>query len=266
MKALRMAVLLGALTIIYCSFAGQVLAEEISVVGTGSGAIIVEKLGAAFSEANPGVTVSVPPSIGSGGGIKAVGMDQAPIGRTARGIKDKEKEFGLTYTPVLKLPIVFFTNKNVGIQTLSTQQICDIYSGKITNWKEVGGQDAPIRVIRREDGDSSLDVLLKVFPGFKDITITAKSKTTLSDPETCEMVLAKENTIAFGPYANVTGLDVAVITIDNRDPTDPSYPYVASLGLVYKEKNKTGNIGKFIEFSTSPAAQEIIQKAGGLSL
>ena len=266
MKTLRTAVLVGALAIVSMAMGTQAVAEEVTVVGTGSGAIIIEKLGAAFAQGNPGVTVGVPPSIGSGGGVKTVGTDQAVIGRIARELKANEKEYGLTYTPILKLPIVFFANKGVGVKGLTAQQACDIYSGKITNWKEVGGPDADIRVIRREDGDSSLDVLVKSFPGFKDITITSKCKTTLSDPETCEMVQAKEYTIAFGTYANAKEVDVTILAVDGKSPTDPSYPYAGTLALVYKETNKTGNVGKFIEFVTSTPARDIIQKAGGFSL
>ena len=69
------------------------------------------------------------------------------------------------------------------------QQILDIYSGKITNWKEVGGDDARLRVVTREEGDSSRGILVEFFPGFKDITVTSKAKTTFSDPETQETVL-----------------------------------------------------------------------------
>ena len=128
------------------------MAEEITIVGTGSGAEILMNIGKAFTKANPGVTVAIPKSIGSGGAIKAAGTDEAKIGRVARGIKEKEKSYGLTYLPVAKLPIVIMTHKGVGVKSLTPQQICDIYSGKIANWKEVGGKEGNIRVIRREDG------------------------------------------------------------------------------------------------------------------
>ena len=267
MKAFRITISLTAIALLVFSLARQVSAEEISVVGTGSGAKIIEMLGDSFTKSNPDCKVLVPPSIGSGGGIKAVGTDQALIARIARELKESEKEYGITYTPILKLPIVFFVNKSVGIQNLSPQQACDIYSGKITNWKDVGGPDADIRVIRREDGDSSLEVLQKKLPGFKDITLTQKSKTTLSDPETCEMVQAKENTIAFGTYANTKGMDLTVLKIDGKDPSDvSSYPYFGILALIYKEKNKTGNVGKLIDFATSPEAKDVILNAGGFPL
>lgn len=96
------------------------MAEVITIVGTGSGSTILKATGAAFSQANPGNSVEVPKSIGSGGGVKAVGSDKAAIGRVARGIKDKEKHYGLTYLPFAKMPIVFMVNKSVGVKSLST--------------------------------------------------------------------------------------------------------------------------------------------------
>jgi len=184
----------------------------------------------------------------------------------ARGIKENEKPYGLTYLPVAKMPIVVMTHKGVGIKNLTPQQVCDIYSGKIANWKEVGGKEGNIRVIRREDGDSSLDVLQKSLPGFKAITITAKSKTTLSDPETIELAEKTPGTICFGTYPNAKVADVTALTIGGKSAASVDYPYVGELALVFKEKSKTGNIAKFVEFITSPAAHDTIKAAGGLTL
>jgi phosphate transport system substrate-binding protein len=242
------------------------IAEEITIVGTGSGAEIIAGLGKAFTKTNPGVTIAVPKSIGSGGGIKEVGTDKAPIGRVGRGIKENEKSYGLTYLPIAKLPVVIMTHKGVGVKNLTPQQICDIYSGKITNWKEVGGKEGNIRVVRREDGDSSLEVLQKSLPGFKAITITTKSKTTLSDPETIELVEKTTGTISFGTYANTKVADVTTVTIGGKSAAAADYPYVGDLALVFKGKTKAGNIAKFLEFATSSAAHDAIKGAGGLTL
>ena len=259
-------VMLFAVVLVAVLFSIPAMAEEIQIVGTGSGAEILENLGKAFTKTNPSVTVSIPKSIGSGGAIKAAGTDAAKIGRVGRGIKANEKSYGLTYLPVAKMPIVIMTHKGVGVKNLTTQQICDIYSGKITNWKEVGGKEAAIRVIRREDGDSSLDVLLKTLPGFKEIAITAKSKTTLSDPETIEITEKTSGTISFGTYPNAKVADVTVVTIGGKSAGSADYTYVGELALVFKEKNKTGNIAKFLEFTTSAAAHDTIKGAGGLTL
>ena len=245
-------------------FSSSVMAEEITIVGTGDGVAILKAIGEAFTQKNSGVTIIVPKSIGSGGGIKSVGKDLYKIGRVARGIKDKEKHFGLKYVPYAKVPTVFFVNKSVGVKNLSTKQVCDIYSGKITNWKDVGGKEARIRVVRREDGDSSLKVLTKSFPGFKDITITSKSKTAFKTPDMISTIVDKKDTIGFGPNDVAKKANVDVLTIDGKKPTEAGYPSAGTLGLIFKEKNHIGNIKKFVEFATSTAAHDAITGAGGM--
>jgi len=243
---------------------GTVMAEEITIVGTGSGMALLQTVGNEFAKTHPDVKIIVPDSIGSSGGIKTVGTDQAAVGRIGRKLKETEAHYGLSYIPFVRLPIVFFVNKNVGIKDITPQQACDIYSGKITNWKEVGGKDARIKVVRREDGDSSLLVLQESLPGFKDIVITDKSKTTLTDQETLEFVSSKEDAIAFGTYAEAKRYPVDVTTLGGKKPDDTDYPYTGSLALIVKEKNNTGNIKAFADFLISPEAHAIIREAGGL--
>jgi len=158
--------------------------EELTIVGTGSGTAILNAVGEAFHRQYPNIRVNIPKSIGSGGAIKAVGRDEYFLGRVAKPIKEKEQPYGLTYVLYAKLPIVFYVNNSVTVTNLSTQQILDIYSGSITNWEDVGGRNAKIRVVMREETDSSLAVLLELFSGFKDMTVTSKSKTMFNDQET----------------------------------------------------------------------------------
>ncbi len=245
-------------------FSSIAFAEEITIVGTGSGMSILEAIGKEFTRQNPDIKIHVPKSIGSGGGIKSVGNDLNKIGRVARGIKEKEKHYGLTQVPIVKMPIVFFINKNIGVKDLSARQICDIYSAKITNWKDVGGKDSRIKVIRREDGDSSLKVLQGSFPGFKDITITDKSKTTYSDQETLESVEKIGSSISFGTFGNARGYNVDILKIDGKAPDKADYPYNGILSLIYKEQNNKGNIRKFVMFAQSDKAHSAIKDAGGM--
>ncbi|MCB1849411.1 MAG: substrate-binding domain-containing protein [Gammaproteobacteria bacterium] len=239
-------------------------AEEIEIVGTGDGVTVLDALGSAFCAKHPGNEVKVPKSIGSGGGIKAVGKDEQKIGRVARGIKEKEKHFGLSYAPFAKVPVVFFTHREVGVQNITGQQALDIYSGKISNWSAVGGPDLTIRVVRREDGDSSLSVLRETFPGFKELELTEKSKTVYSTPESIQLVESKSGAVGFGPYDVARSADVTVLKVDGMDPTDTTYPSATTLGLVYKEQNKTGVLGDFISFATSSDAHATIAATGGV--
>ena len=173
-------IIIGLVLVLLCS--SSVSAEEITIVGTGSGPPILKAIAREFMLQYPEVKIHVPRSIGSGGGIKAVGNDEFKLARVARKIKENEKRYGLTYIPVAKMPIVFYANSNVMVRNLSTAQILKIFRGDIFNWQQVGGQDARIRVVRRQDGDSSLSVLQKLFPGFQDIEFTPAAKTTYSDP------------------------------------------------------------------------------------
>jgi len=246
------------------AFAPAAAAEEITIVGTGDGTVILKSIGDAFKLQNPDVEVNIPKSIGSGGGVKAVGSDKYLLGRVARNIKDKEKHFGLSYVPYAKIPVSIIVNESVNVDGLTSRQVVDIFSGKITNWSEVGGKDAKIRVVRREDGDSSLKVLKKSFPGFKDITITESAKTATSTPENFEIIEKKPYTIGFGPNDVAVHSSVKCLKIDGKGPMDSEYPSIGTMGLIFKDANRRGYIDGFINFSTSEAAHNAIRSAGGL--
>lgn len=263
---MRKKTLILALTILlpFYASAGPAAAKTMTIVGTGDGMSILKSIGTAFTQDNPDVVISVPSSIGSGGGVKAVGADKYAVGRVAREIKDKEKHFGLSYLPVAKIPVVFFVNKSAGVSDLTAQQIGDIYSGKITNWSEVGGNDGKIRVVRRGDGDSSLKVLRNTFPGFKDVVITKRSKETLTTQENVETVELKAGTIGFGPYADALSANVRILAVGGVSATDAGYPSTGVLALIFKEPSNTGDVAKFLAFASSAAAHEAITSANGL--
>jgi phosphate transport system substrate-binding protein len=240
---------------------------EIAIVGTGAGASVLEKVTQAFMAKNPGVFLTVPPSIGSGGGVKAVGNDENVIGRLSRPLKDTEKGYGLTYLGYAKLPIIFYVNSSSGVSSLTSGQVVDIYSGKVKNWREVGGPDARIRVIRREDGDSSLEALQKTVPGFKNIELTKQSKTTYSDPETLDACAETPGTIAFGAYPDLKGrTELTPLALDGKKASSADYPFVGELGLIYKEENNTGKVATFIEYVASGAANDVLSAAGAIPI
>ncbi len=83
-------------------------AEDLSIVGTGDGIDILRALGNAFMEGNKSIWIDIPPSIGSGGGIAAVGTDKAVLGRVARILSDAEASAGIQYEPFARLPSALF--------------------------------------------------------------------------------------------------------------------------------------------------------------
>ena len=135
------------------SLAPGALAEELTIVGTGDGMPVFQALGSAFSSENPDTKIIVPQSIHSSDGIREVGIGNAVLGRIARPLKGDEKELGIRVIPVFRQPAVFYAHRSVKVKNLSTDQLAKIFSGEVTNWGAVGGQNLRIRVVRREEVD-----------------------------------------------------------------------------------------------------------------
>lgn len=241
-------------------------AEELEIVGTGDGVKVLKALGAAYGIGHPGVKVSIPESIGSDGGIKMVGQGERILGRVARTIKEEEKSYNLHYVAYAKVPVVFFTHLANPVENLTSRQACDIYSGKISNWKEVGGKDAPITVVRRENDDSSLKILRKSLPGFANLSITNRSSLAETTAAAFTQVEMNPLAIGFGPLDVAKNSRVRTLSLDRRLPTFPDYPTVNTLGFVFKKEKYDGTIKNFVEYTTSAIAAPVITAAGGLPL
>ncbi len=242
------------------------LADDIVIPGTGDGVAILKALGASFTKKNPDVTVTIPDSIGSSGGIKAAGTGEAVLARVARDIKTKEQGYGLTQTPFARIPAVFFVNRSVSIDLLTGGQVAAIYSGQIKNWKDVGGPDAPIVVVAREETDSTLAVLRECLPHFADLKFASTALVETKSPLMLERVEKTEHAIGFGPYDLASKSNVKVLALDGRSALMADYPCVTTLSFVYKQEALTGANAAFVQFATSSAAALPIRVAGGLPL
>ena len=239
-------------------------AADLSVVGTGDGIDLLRALGAAYTADHPETNVIVPPSIGSGGGIAAVGSNKEVLARAARPLSDSEKEAGLIATPVFRLPSAFFVHRSAGVTSLTSAQLADVYSGKITNWKNVGGQDVRIKVVRREDADSTLQVLRQSMPGWKNLAITEKSKTAVTTQDCIDTVKEVPGTIGFGPFTKALEMELSVLKIDGHHPTDRSYPSAVTLTFVHKDATLTPEAKQFIAYAKTGKAKTVLTSMGGV--
>ncbi len=244
---------------IFAGYAAIAQENEITVAGSGSNEGIVKELAAAFIKSNPGSVVNVPASIGTDGGINGCVEGKFVLGRIGRPLKDAEKKLGITELLFCKMPIVIIVNQKVTVKNLTAAQICDIYAGKITNWKEVGGNDKKIYLLSRNPGESSLNELQKNLPGFKEITISDKAIIVQKDPEMIEKAEQKDGTIGFGASANMKGRKVNIITIDKIAMASDQYRLFTIVGLVYKEE-LSGLAKKFVDFIYSARGTEIIKQ------
>ena len=183
------------------------------------------------------------------------------------------KGIELVYTPIGKEGFVFFVNEENPIDNLTTQQIKDIYSGKITNWKEVGGKNEKIIAFQRPERSGSQSMMVH-FMG----------DTPLKEPLTYEMEYAMLGIIEeVAEYHNEDGAigysfryyfdgmtqveGAKMISVDGVYPTNASiasgeYPIVTSLYCITVKGNQNENVQKVIDFMLSEEGQMIIEKTG----
>ena len=235
----------------------------VSTDGSTSMEKVIGALGEDFMAKNEGMTFSYNPT-GSGSGISAVSNGTCDIGLSSRHLKDEEKGQGLEETVLAIDGIAVIVNKGNAISDLTLEQISDIYTGKITNWSEVGGADGEIVVIGREAGSGTRD-------GFESITKTEDACVLRQELTSTGDVIAtvKSNENAIG-YASLASVDDAVtlVSVGGVTPTketilDGSYAIQRPFVLVTKKDKKLSDAAKaFYDYALSDEANSIIEGAG----
>ncbi|MDH3236386.1 MAG: substrate-binding domain-containing protein [Alphaproteobacteria bacterium] len=239
-------------------------ADQYRVVGTGDGMDVLTALSSAYMADNPGSIVVIPPSIGSGGGIAAVGTEKEVLGRIARPLSPTERQLGLVETPVFRLSSAIYVHPSVGITGLTSGQLRDIYAGEITNWSEVGGDDLRIKIVRREEADSTLLVLRQSMPGWDRLEITERSKMALTTQDSIEIVRNVRGALGFGPFTRLLEAELKVLTIDGRHPTNPHYPSAVTVSYIHKKTTVTPEATAIIAYARSSKAIALLQSIGAV--
>lgn len=243
------------------SFCADSWAETIRVVGAGGPMLLLRDAAQAFAKTHPGAEIQVPESSGTGGGIRAVGDGDAELGRVAREPSEgKEKAYGLVYVPFAKTPVVFATWPGLKIEGLTKGQTRDIFSGMVTNWKEVGGPDLKIRVIRRHEGESNLLAIRNSIPEWAGVQITPKSKEGSTDQETVLFIKENEGAIGFCALNDARAEGLNVLSLDGVAPIKAAYPIQIIFAFVYKEERFNGLSKDFVDFVFSADGARIIER------
>ncbi|MDP6543818.1 MAG: phosphate ABC transporter substrate-binding protein [Phycisphaerae bacterium] len=268
--------------------------QRITIAGSSTVRPIVQKASEAFRKANPTVKFV----IGGGGsshGVKSAGTSKVQLGMASRNLKDKETKQYKDLVPVkvgLDGIAVIINAKNP-ITKITKKQVQDIYTGKITNWKDVGGADAPISLISKEEGRSTLELFLKYFglegkeiaqgkrkvmvhrvkppKGSKDSDDGySKATSTLIGPnrQAIGYISTKPNAIAYvsvgtaqeiaakGGRVKLLDLDGVKATVANV--ASETYPLRRPLNVITKGQ-ASGDLKKFIDFMLSDAGQKIVE-------
>ena len=230
------------------------LTGSVTTDGSTSMKSVIGALGESFQNANSGVTFTYNPT-GSGSGIQAVSEGRCDIGLASRGLKDDEKSSGLTETVLAYDGIAVVVSPENPVSDLTIEQIADIYTGKITNWKDVGGNDAEIVLIGREAGSGTRD-------GFESITGTE---------EACQYRQElTPNAIGYASLSavkdTVKALSVGGVAPSEDTVKDGSYVIQRPFVLVTKDGVTLSPAAQaFLDYALSADAAPIIAQAGAVA-
>ena len=241
------------------------LSGTISTNGSTSMEKVIGTLSEAFMGDNSGVTITYD-ATGSGTGIESAKNKSCDVGLSSRALKDSET--GLKSITVALDGIAIIVNADSGVSNLSLQQISDIFTGKITNWSEIGGSDLEISCIGRESGSGTRD-------GFESITGTKDSckldQELTSTGAVITAVSSSKNAIGYASLSSVEGkTGVKAVTVDgvacSEDTVlDGSYKIQRPFNFIVSEDAQLSPAAQaFIEFATSKDAAALIREAGAV--
>ena len=242
------------------------LSGTVSTDGSTSMEKVINSLGESFMAMNKDVKFTYNPT-GSGSGIQAVSEGRCDIGLSSRALKDDEKASGLVETVVALDGIAIVVNPENPVSFFNDTATTEIYTGEITNWKDVGGNDAEIVLIGREAGSGTRD-------GFESITDTKDACQYRQELTSTGDVI---NTVSQNPdaigYASLSavGESVKALTVGGVEATeatvkDGSYVVQRPFVLVTKEGTKLSPAAQaFFDYALSADAASIIAAAGAVA-
>lgn len=241
------------------------------VLALGSTALqpLAEQVATSFQQKNPGVTVTVQGG-GSGAGLSQVASGSAQIGNSDVFAEEKSgvDASKLKDHKVAVVGIAPVVNADVQVSNLSKTQLRDIFTGKITNWKEVGGKDEKIVVVNRATGSGTRAVFEKnVLDGQNAVQATEQD----SNGTVQKIVSTTPGAISYLAFAyldasGIKALNIDKVTPDTKNVEDNSWP-IWAYEHMYTKGDATGATKAFLDYFTTKEVQKsIVPKLGYIGL
>ena len=221
----------------------------------------MEKIQEKYEEENNNVTLEIQQN-GSGAGIKDVISGISEIGMSSRELKDEEKT-SVQGTTVAYDGIALLVNTENPVSNISLEDVKKIYTGEITNWKELGGDDSPIVVVSREEGSGTRDAFQEIV-GYKSEELTKDATISDGSGAVKTTVAGNKNAIGFASFEYIDNT-VKALSVNDIEPTAENvkagdYKISRPFILVTKEDTLTENGQKLMDFVLSTEGQQIVEE------
>ena len=263
--ALSMTVLIGIPASVGALKAAEdQLTGKLVMTGASTLAPLIAEIGKRFESLYPGVRIDVQ-SGGSSRGVADTRQGLADIGMVSRAMKEDEGD--LSAFPVARDGVCPIVHRDNPVQALTDEQVVSIYTGKITKWKEVGGTDAPITVVNKAEGRSTLEIFLHYF---KLKNVDVKAQVVIGDNEQgVKTVAGNRNAIGYvsigtAEYDAAHGVPIKLLPIGGVGASTEtvqkgSFPLSRPLHLVTRSA-PSGLAKAFIEYTQSKAVHDLIRQ------
>jgi phosphate transport system substrate-binding protein len=236
--------------------------EQIIVSGSTTILPIAEQAAETFKQ-KTGTAVLVS-GLGSSAGIEAVSAGTAQIGTSSRDLKPEEGSLGLVDTPIAYDGIAVIVSPTNPVGNLTTKQLQDIFSGKITNWKQVGGEDRPIDLVNRDEASGTREAFSKLV--MQGVPFDPRAAVLPGTGQVRDVVARAPGAVGYISVGfvpprftdvRVKAVSVNGIAANEKNVASKKYP-VGRVLHFFTKGAPTGATKQFIDFVLSPAIQKSV--------
>ena len=238
--------------------------KEVTIAVSGSTSVgrLMEKVAKAYEAKNSNVSIEIN-QVGSSAGIKDTINGVAELGMSSRDLKDEEKASGAEGTAIAYDGIAVIVNPANKVTNLTLEQLKDVYTGKITNWKDLGGEDGQIVVVSREDGSGTRDAFQEIV-GYKSEELVADATIGDGSGNIKTTVAGNKNSIGFVSFSYVDDT-VSAIEVNGVKPEEElaksgEYKLSRPFLIVTKKDTLTDEGQKVIDYILSEEGQKIVEE------
>ncbi|KOP78798.1 phosphate ABC transporter substrate-binding protein [Cytobacillus solani] len=240
--------------------------EIVSISGSTSVGPLAEKLAEKFKDNNENINIEVN-QIGSSAGITNATSGVSEIGMSSRDLKEEEKANGLKETIIAYDGIVVVTHPSNKVNNLTLEQVKQIFTGEVTNWNQLGGEDMEIVVVSREDGSGSRDAFQEIV-GYSSGELIRNAIIASGNGNIKTTVATNKHAVGFISFEYIDDT-ISTIQIDGVKATaenvlQQKYSLSRPFLFVHKEDNITEAGKQFIDFILSSDGQAIVSEAGAI--
>lgn len=240
--------------------------DLITISGSTSVGPLAEKLAEKYEETE-NVKIEIN-QIGSSAGITNAIKDVSQIGMSSRDLKQEEIESGIEELIIAYDGIVVVAHPSNPVKDLTMEQVKQIFTGEITNWKELGGEDLEIVVVSREDGSGSRDAFQEIV-GYKSGQLIRNAIVASGNGNIKTTVAMNKHAVGFISFEyideTVSAMDINGIKAEASNVLDGNYQLSRPFLFVHKEDVPEAAT-KFMDYILSADGQKIVEAAGAIPL